>query len=297
MDAWFGQGGCVAVHHADPGLVIAGGQGTSQTSNWSFALARSANGGLSWTRSFIEQNERGWCRALAVAPSDPDYVYAGGWVISAGAVAVSTDRGATWTRTAAPPETVFGLAVHPHDPQTAFAATAGGVYRSADAGGNWTRLLSWPGVRTIVLLPGAPDTVIAGGDRGVRASWNAGADWVSFDEGLEGREVLAFAVSSSDAVRLFAGTGNGSAYRYEFTTGVSGPEERDRPAGRFPTLVRSALELPPARGPAGLFDAAGRQVMTLQPGRNETGHLSPGVYFIRPEAGDRGQGFRVLLLP
>ncbi|MBM3322917.1 hypothetical protein FJY69_05525 [candidate division WOR-3 bacterium] len=47
-----------------------------------------------------------------------------------------------------------------------------------------------------------------------------------------------------------------------------------------------------------LLDAAGRKVMTLQPGPNDVSHLAPGVYFVRSAAGDdrHASGLTRLLL-
>jgi hypothetical protein len=62
----------------------------------------------------------------------------------------------------------------------------------------------------------------------------------------------------------------------------------ERPAARqsapAPTIVRGTLSLHPAddnRGPAtALLDAAGRQVMSLNPGPNDITALRSGVYFV-----------------
>jgi hypothetical protein len=53
------------------------------------------------------------------------------------------------------------------------------------------------------------------------------------------------------------------------------------------TIIRGVLLLEGERmdgeGGAGLLDITGRRVMGLQPGTNDIRHLSPGVYFVRPE--------------
>jgi hypothetical protein len=53
------------------------------------------------------------------------------------------------------------------------------------------------------------------------------------------------------------------------------------------TVVRNVLLLPEASGrrpqAASLLDVSGRKVLTLRPGANDVGRLSPGVYFVREE--------------
>jgi len=62
------------------------------------------------------------------------------------------------------------------------------------------------------------------------------------------------------------------------------PPDGLRPAGPFPTVVRSVLFLPEsaiAEGPCWMLDAAGRKVMGLRRGANDVRLLAPGVYFVR----------------
>ncbi len=277
-------------------MVLYGGQGTSSTSNWSFGLCRSTNGGVGWTRSFIDQGARGFALALAVAPSGPDTVYAGGWIVSAGAVALSTDRGVTWSRTAsAPPETVFGLTVRPDNAAHAYAATTGGVYRTTDAGASWSRVHHLVGMRAIAFYPGCPDTIIAAGDPGVVASFDGGQSWSSLNAGLDEHPVVCLEFTSLDAVYLYAGTADGAAYRYSFQTGIeeSASDDLGMTNGGLPmaTIAHGVLYIPETETTKGqyptLLDAAGRRAMDLRTGPNDVRHLSPGVYFLRREAGVR----------
>jgi len=61
------------------------------------------------------------------------------------------------------------------------------------------------------------------------------------------------------------------------------PSTEVRTPNPGPTIVRSALRLPvsPFTIHTSLFDMTGRQVMSLHPGANDVGRLSPGVYFVR----------------
>ncbi|MFO7675325.1 MAG: hypothetical protein R6X12_03295 [bacterium] len=248
---------------------------------------------MSWTRIFIQQSQRGWCHALAGAGAQSDIIYAGGYIATAGAVARSTNRGASWLETAAAPaDTVFGLAVDPFDADRVFAATSGGVYRTTDGGAGWTRVSTERGLRAVAFYPGGPDTVLAGGDNGVLVSRDRGQSWQAMSEGLAGQSVTCLAFTATDAVRLYAGTARGAAYRYSFPTGVAGPGSGRGRADRagFPAIVRGVLRIGD-RGPgtgdrAELLDISGRKMMDLAPGENDVRHLSPGVYFVRAVGGE-----------
>ncbi len=78
---------------------------------------------------------------------------------------------------------------------------------------------------------------------------------------------------------------------YVFQDSLVGVEERAEvslPAEAEPTLVRSILYLPERAGVAGkpvLVDITGRRVLELVPGANDVRCLTPGVYFIRSNAG------------
>lgn len=96
--------------------------------------------------------------ALAVAPSEPNTVYAGSGeadmrsnIQHGNGMYRSHDAGATWTRIGLDDSRQIGrILVDPHDPKTLLVAALGhaygpnetrGVYRSTDGGATWTRTL------------------------------------------------------------------------------------------------------------------------------------------------------------
>jgi len=103
--------------------------------------------------------ETGSVGALAVAPGDPNVVYAGmgeapvrGVTTSHGdGVYRSTDAGVTWTHLGLEAtRQISAIAVHPQDPDLVYVAAQGspwkdtperGVYRSADGGATWELVL------------------------------------------------------------------------------------------------------------------------------------------------------------
>lgn len=234
-----------------------------------------------------------------MAPSGTDTVYAAGFVNTAGAVALSIDRGATWTRVSAPPETVFGLAVHPQNAATAFATTAGGVYRTTDAGASWTRLLGRRGMRAVRVFPGQPGTLVAAGDDGVCISYDGGDTWEEMNDGLPERPVhcLEFAlVEPFGELRLFAGTAGAATYAWSFTVGMQEPGTRLSGKARFAvspsvTTGRLRAQVPAELGSIRLrvVDATGRVVLSVAArdgAELDVSSLAAGVYLLVPEPGN-----------
>ncbi len=147
--------------------------------------------------------------AVAVAPSDPNVVYAGGgektWrgnVSSGDGVWKSTDAGKTWTFVGlSDSRHVSRIRVHPQHADIVFAAVMGhvsgpnderGVYRSKDGGASWQRVLfpnAHAGAVDLCLHPTDPDTLYATTWRAIRTPWSleSGGDgsglWKSTDGG------------------------------------------------------------------------------------------------------------------
>ncbi|HLE85236.1 MAG TPA: hypothetical protein VJG13_12930, partial [Thermoanaerobaculia bacterium] len=120
---------------------------------------KTTDGGTTWKNVSDEFFGSGSVGALAVAPSDPNVVYAGMGESPIRGVATghgdgvyrSTDAGRTWTHLGLDgTEHVGGLAVHPRDPDVVWVAAQGsawrttaerGVYRSKDGGATWEQVL------------------------------------------------------------------------------------------------------------------------------------------------------------
>ncbi len=147
-------------------------------------IYRSTNGGTSWTAiSGDLTGGTGAVRTLALAPSNPQVVYA---ATNDGRVLVSTDGGANFTiiRTGHPgwPRVTREITVDPLDPMTAYLAVAafGGskVLRTRNAGQTWEDITGD--------LPDEPVNVVAIDVRGQRPILYAGSDttvYTSLDDG------------------------------------------------------------------------------------------------------------------
>jgi photosystem II stability/assembly factor-like uncharacterized protein len=119
--------------------------------------------------------------ALAVAPSNPDIVYAGmgescfrGNILQGDGIYKSTDAGKTWTHIGLEnTETVSKIRVHPTNPDLVYAAVLGhaygpnperGVFRSRDGGKTWQQVLfrnNESGAIDLSIDPKNPDVLYA----------------------------------------------------------------------------------------------------------------------------------------
>src|SRR5208282_6531265 len=89
--------------------------------------------------------------ALALAPSNPNILYAGtGEQAPGNGVYKSTDAGATWTNIGLQnARRTAGILVDPHDPDIVLVAASGddstttdrGVFKSTDGGKTWSKVL------------------------------------------------------------------------------------------------------------------------------------------------------------
>ncbi len=141
---------------------------------------RSVDGGFAW-ESVFDDEPTSSTGAIAVAPSDPNVVYVGsgeanirGNVSTGDGIYRSTDGGATWEHVWSQRGQIGAIAVHPTNPDVAFAAVLGhawgpnperGVYRTEDGGATWERVLfrdQDTGAIDVVVDPSNPRIVFAG---------------------------------------------------------------------------------------------------------------------------------------
>jgi photosystem II stability/assembly factor-like uncharacterized protein len=142
---------------------------------------KSVDGGITW-RPIFDGQPASSVGALAIAPSDPNVVWAGTGEtfirsnISIGdGIYKSTDAGRTWTHMGLDRTGRIGrILVDPHNPDIVFAAALGhcygpqperGVYRTMDGGRTWDRVLfvdENTGASDIAMDPRNPRVLVAG---------------------------------------------------------------------------------------------------------------------------------------
>jgi photosystem II stability/assembly factor-like uncharacterized protein len=229
--------------------------GTARGGVW-----KSKDGGLTW-RPKSDHEESLAIGALAVAPSNPSIVYAGtgeGNVqynniaypfnsirdsYHGCGVLVSRDFGETWALQGTNEFTsaaFYRIAVHPSDPETAWAATSRGLFRTTDGGTTWRAVAQ--GLPTIdsniiaatdvVINPTTPTVLYAAFFNDyVYRSTNAGDtsptwDKLGFDDspgGATRRIALAISSSVPDIVYALVSFSTDTSALYIISKGSGGP--------------------------------------------------------------------------
>ncbi len=202
---------------------------------------KSTDSGRTWNPIFDGEPTQS-IGALAVAPSDPNVIYAASGEglhrpdLSVGdGIYRSADAGKTWTHLGLRDgEQIPALAVDPTEPNRLFAAVLGhpygpseqrGIFRSEDGGKTWTKVLyrnPSTGGSDVVLDPKNPRIVYAslwdarlapwedansyeGTGGGLFKSTDGGATWTQLKNGLPADLVqINVAVSPADTQRLYA---------------------------------------------------------------------------------------------
>jgi photosystem II stability/assembly factor-like uncharacterized protein len=143
-------------------LAVSGVQGDARTFYFGGVgggVWKSTDGGLSWRPLTDKVKDMSpSIGAIAVAPSDPNVIYAGtgeacirGNIIAGNGVYKSIDAGKTWSYSGLKDTLAIGrIIVHPKNPDIAFVAALGhpfgpnperGIFRTTDGGKTWTKVL------------------------------------------------------------------------------------------------------------------------------------------------------------
>jgi photosystem II stability/assembly factor-like uncharacterized protein len=238
---------------------------------------KSEDGGHSWDPVFDDQPVQS-IGALAVAPSDPNVVWAGtGEAFIRSNVSIgngvyrSTDGGDSWRHVGLEGSGRVGrIVVHPHDPDVAFVAAAGhmygpqeedrGLYRTTDGGERWERVLSAgpnSGAIDVVMNPANPRILFAATWEMRMWTWGResggpeSALWTSRDGGdswtrLEGRGLprgtmgkIGLGVSADDPDRVYALIETNTNAEYEALDEHEGTLWRSDDGGRSWAMVNA----------------------------------------------------------
>jgi len=185
--------------------------GTSQSGA---ALAKSSDGGKTWTRL---RQHIGGRPGLAVSPANSGLVIAAEpsqW--AAGAIHRSVDGGAVWEMAGSATGGANAVVFAPGDPHIVYLASAG-VYRSTDRGASWTlKAGSFPvGYLALYAYP-SKEGVLFAEDRfgGLYRSEDGGATWAQLDVsgfglGIDARSGTLY---RSDQRRIWRSTDAGKTW-------------------------------------------------------------------------------------
>ncbi|MCC7387874.1 MAG: hypothetical protein IT431_03810 [Phycisphaerales bacterium] len=181
---------------------------------------RSTNGGTSWSAWSGDLTDgAGAIRALAIAPSNPSYLYA---ATNDGNVQVSTNGGQTFTQILDNhpgwPRVTRELFVDPTDERKVYLATAffgtTQIRRSTDAGQTWEALdqnLPDIPVNVVAVDHRMPRlTIYAGTDAGLLRSVDGGDSWHDYPPGVPHAPVVDINLDTQRERMIVATQGRGS---------------------------------------------------------------------------------------
>jgi len=299
---------------------------------------RSTNRGSSWSAISPDltdgpsggNNTYATITTLAVAPTDPDVVWAG---TDDANVWATTNGGGAWTQVdgALPERWVTRVAVDPTDETVSYATISGfrwddplpHVFRSTDFGASWSDIsanLPEAPVNDIVIDPQNPSVLWVATDFGVYVSADGGGSWTAAGADLPNAVVTDLELHVPTRTLTAATFG-----RSLWTLDVS-PATDVAVAGARPDAAQLAPAAPnPSRdGRTGIrlslpraadvslrvYDVAGRLVRTLESGalpagertvrwdgRDDSGRpVANGVYLVRLLAEDVSRTRRVTVL-
>ncbi len=209
------------------------------------SLYRTDNAAGSWERIYRTPSDREVISSIGLTPSDPNTVYAG---VLNGKVIVTRDGGVTWqtSGTGLPDRFIGDVAVHPDDPEQAYAVAGGfltgHVFHTADGGLTWedrTGNLPDHPVNAILYDPADPEGVFIGTDLGVFHSATGGGTWDRLDEGLPTVAVYDLAAGPGTS-RLVAATHGRGMFEIPIDVPLS---VRVRPGAIVDTIVVSDTTL------------------------------------------------------
>lgn len=172
-------------------------------------LWRTSNAAASWTQASTQITTDRSVGAIAVAPTNSNFVLAGtsGGFIHRTGNGLTSDSNTNWPGVQPRSGFVSWLAFDPLDPNVAYAtySTFGGthVWRSSDAGANWngidgvgaTGIPDVP-VHCIAVDPGNSQRLYVGTDVGVFVSLDGGATWARENTGFANVMTESLAVGS-----------------------------------------------------------------------------------------------------
>jgi len=254
----------LAIDPWSPTVLYAGTEGAG--------FLKSTNGGKTWTAVNTSADmtlSSADVYDIAIDVSRPDLLFAA--VVPYGVVR-SSDGGASWSRLtpefSATGSRVTHLIVRNGAPGALLCGTtSGSIMKSTDGGNSWIPARTgkeFDGILSLCTLPGSPDRVIAGTERGVIVSTDFGSIWSPGTGDLPQLPTHIVASGAGGKVTLYA-FGSGMGLRVSPDLGETWIETEGKPGGSTVTIL--------ATNPEGdrVFAATGPVCMTYNTGR-------PGIW-------------------
>lgn len=177
---------------------------------WKINLARSTDGGATWTAIQVDTVSTTTVYCAAIDPVDTGTIYVGAWYNNITIVFKTTNSGATWTRSdLGGAYYVYSLHVNPTSRNIILAGTLYGIYRSTDGGTTWTQRSSYNYNYRIVRDPGSPNTLYAASYSVVCRSTDDGVSWTPLSSGIAGTQIRTVLTIPGQPGTVLAGSTGG----------------------------------------------------------------------------------------
>jgi photosystem II stability/assembly factor-like uncharacterized protein len=184
--------------------------GTAFTTTFAGDLYRTPDAGLSWKKLTRGLPARPAIDLLALAPSDPETLYA---YAAGSGLYRSANGGDSWSQVSGPSDLFNGgLFVSPGSPRTLYAGPFNSpLYRSTDGGAHWAALSGVMDVASLAFDAAAPRRIYAGSTvpplAGVWRSDDDGASWTRRSQGMTGLAAPLLAADPQAPDRLWTTVG------------------------------------------------------------------------------------------
>jgi len=193
------------------------------------AVCKTTDGGRTWgTRINLGNEGNSWtsCRDIAVAPSNPSIVYAGGQVDDYVKIWRSDDAGNSWVDITENLDSfhsrydlVYAIWVAPDDLYALVVGTSNGVYRTTLRGrdpkiSDWSLTPLTHSTRAFAYDQAKGILYAATESQGVYYSEDRGSSWLELNDGLDYLKTLCIGLDSENDI-LFIGTDGGSVWRLD----------------------------------------------------------------------------------
>ena len=189
-------------------------------------------------------------REMAIAPNNPNTIYAG----TSDGFYRSVDGGTTWTKTTSTglPSFAFitALAVSPTNASLIYTGNFSGFFKSTDGGNTWSQVNASPqffsNPTTIVFDPSTPTTIYVGQNSGVLKSTDGGTTWVAQNNfGVPGTpSIQVLAINPTTPQTIYAGSSNNGVFKS--TNGGGVWTQMNNGMGGSNPLNISAIAIDPA---------------------------------------------------
>ncbi|MGM0648079.1 MAG: VPS10 domain-containing protein [Bacteroidota bacterium] len=256
-------------------------------------IHKSTNRGDSWTQI---SNFSGYeLRAIAVAPSNSDYIYAGTYYN----LHRSKDGGNTWQSVVGNiPNTITYIAIHPSDPEKVYVTTSNysdgqKVFSSNDAGDTWTNISgNLPNIpaNTIAYEKNSPEGLYVGTDAGVYYRDSTMSNWISYSDGLPNVIVNELEINYTHNIIRAATYGRGLWETDLYSVvGIKEQKQAEKKLNLYPNPAYESfsIDLPANESyQLEIFNVEGNKVLArkIEPQNKvkiNIDNLAEGIYYVR----------------